>query len=190
MSTAIHEKAWRTGSSEPELETLGIAADCWVMPEPEDLNSATTTPDTNESTTRRSGATTDAIEEPNVLQPIRKDDLMIRSAEKRIRLLQQWECVVSRVTEDYVECEMHDLTNEQLPVEQADLYLDEFNHFDRALLQEGTVFYWSIGHETSSTGQVRRYSELRVRRMPKMSALRKRELFREAEYISEILNAK
>ena len=87
-------------------------------------------------------------------------------AEKRIKLLQQWECIVSRVTDDCVECELHDLTDESLPVEQAEVYLDEFNHFDRALLQEGAVFYWSFCRETSVTGHVRRYSELRVRRMP------------------------
>lgn len=127
---------------------------------------------------------------PIVSQPVRKDDLVIHPAEKRIKLLQQWECIVSRVTDDCVECELHDLTDESLPVEQAEVYLDEFNHFDRALLQEGAVFYWSVGHETSVNGQVRRYSELRVRRMPRLSQLRKREINKEAEHLSELLKAK
>ncbi len=190
MSTAILEKSWRAADVDPELETLGIANDGWVLPEPEWATGQTTTQDMNSSTDSNVVTKTDVIASPIVSPPVRKDDLVIRPAEKRITLLQQWECIVSRVMGDCVECEMHDLTDESRSVEQAEVYLDEFSHFDRALLQEGAVFYWSIGHETSSTGQVRRYSELRVRRMPRLSQLRKREISREAEHLSELLKSK
>jgi hypothetical protein len=123
-----------------------------------------------------------------VSPPVRKDRLSIRTPDSRLKLLQQWECVVSHVRDDCVECEMYDLTDESMPMEQAELYLEEFNHYDRPLLQEGAVFYWSIGHETSRTGQVRRYSDLRVRRMPPLSKLRKREISREAERISGLIS--
>jgi hypothetical protein len=175
------------------MQTRGISADDWFMPEPDtdqgDAN-VTTAEGFAMSTSNRNARGTDHVAAPSVSAPIRKDDLVIRLADNRIKLLQQWECVISRVKDDCVECEMHDLTNESLPVEFAEVYLDEFNHFDRALLQEGAVFYWSVGHETSKTGQVRRYSELRVRRMPTLSNLRRREILKEAEHLSELLNTK
>jgi hypothetical protein len=49
------------------------------------------------------------------------------------------------------------------------------------------VFYWSIGHRVSEVGQVRRYSELRVRRMPPLSRLRKGEIARKAEQLSKLI---
>ncbi len=111
----------------------------------------------------------------------------IRMSDRKVQLLQQWECVVLNVNSETVECEMHDLTNESLAVEFAEIYLDEFHRFDQPRLEEGAVFYWSIGRETSATGQVRRYSELRLRRMPELSKQQKKEISRRAENLSNIL---
>jgi hypothetical protein len=102
-----------------------------------------------------------------------------------MKLLQQWECVVLRVRDDLVECEMHDLTNDSEPVEYAEVYINEFSLFDKPLLCEGAVFYWSIGHETKQTGQIRRYSDLRVRRMPPLGQVKKREICCWAKQLSD-----
>lgn len=103
---------------------------------------------------------------PSVPPPIRLSD-------RRVQLLQQWECVVHSVADGLVTCELHDLTVESEPMEIAEIYLEEFSDFDKPLLKEGTVFYWSVGRETSSAGQVRRYSELRVRRVPALTRSRR-----------------
>lgn len=161
----------------------------WVLPEIEQGSwslDETTTADKLSSSSSNGSATTRTrdIQEPS--EPIRRDNFGVQFSNHRIKLLQQWECVVSRVNEDSVECEMHDLTDESMPVEYAEVYLDEFSVFDRSLLCEGAVFYWSIGHETKMTGQIRRYSELRVRRMPSLSNFKKREIKDKAKYLSEL----
>jgi hypothetical protein len=156
----------------------------WLLPTEalqEELNGDTATKPFNGS------ATTRPTDGRRVAEPIRKDKFGPRLPAERVRLLQQWECVVLSVHDDCVECEMHDLTDVTKPVEWAEVYLEEFNHFDRALLREGAVFYWSIGHETKATGQVRRYSELRVRRMPPLSKLTKREISERASRLSVLI---
>jgi hypothetical protein len=109
-------------------------------------------------------------------------------SKRKVQLLQQWECIIHSVNDKTIECEMHDLTDESRPVELAEIYIDEFHEFDRRLLTEGAVFYWSIGRETSALGQVRKYSELRVRRMPELSTQRKKEIARRAQNLDKILN--
>lgn len=170
-------------------QTGCIDSDDWVLPEIEQekwsINETTTTgelsgPSSNEP------ATTVPREVQKPSPPIRKDTFVVRFPDYHIKLLQQWECVISRVHENSVECEMHDLTDESMPVEYAEVYIDEFHIFDRSLLCEGAVFYWSIGHETKRTGQIRRYSELRVRRMPPLSKLKKREISDRAKRLSEL----
>lgn len=191
MSTAIAETSSRVNESEFNMPTRGMRVDDWLLPEVESIDSSV-----GETTAKKFAAPslseTARVAVQNIAQnvsaPVLKERISVRKPDSRLKLLQQWECVVSRVRDDCVECEMHDLTDESMPVEQAEVYLEEFNHYDRPLLQEGAVFYWSIGHETYKTGQVRRYSDLRVRRMPPLSKLRKREISREAERISGLIN--
>jgi hypothetical protein len=189
MTTSILETSSRVDDHDASMQTRGVGSDDWVLPEIErekwSVGETTTTEEFSHSSSNGS-ATTMSGEGRKVSEPIRKDDLVIRFPSDHVNLLQQWECVVSRVHDDCVECEMHDLTDESKPVECAEIYLDEFNHFDRELLREGAVFYWSIGHETKRTGQVRRYSELRVRRMPPLSKLKKREISDRVNQLSEL----
>ena len=105
-------------------------------------------------------------------------------------LLQQWECVVISTDEETVHCEMHDLTDEDNSVEFAELLWSEFNDYDKPLLVEGAVFYWSIGHLRKQSGQVRRFSETRLRRMPKLSVAKRREISRKAELLNGLYQGK
>jgi len=190
MTNAIVETASRIDEHEANLQTRGIRSDDWVLPEIEQQqwNAGETTIGELDAQSSNGTGTTMIGDGRQVSEPIRKDSLVIRFPSEHVKLLQQWECVVSRVHDDCVECEMHDLTDDARPAEYAEVYLDEFNHFDRALLREGAVFYWSIGHETKKTGQVRRYSDLRVRRMPQLSDLTKREISQRANQLSELFS--
>lgn len=188
MSATTLENSTSSSNSEGEAVTRRIGPDDWLLPEVEPVWDETTA-DASKSSADPSETATDRIVPKRISEPIRKDSLSPKQTRRRVKLLQQWECVVVRVYDDIVECELHDLTNESQPVEIAEVYLEEFNVFDRDLLQEGAVFYWSIGHETSEVGQVRRYSELRVRRMPALSKLRKQDIAIRAERLSEQLKS-
>ena len=120
--------------------------------------------------------------------PIRRSSLGVYVDGNRVKILQQWECVVINVHDDVVSCEMLDLTNENCPNEYAEVYLTEFSEFDRPLLFEGTVFYWSVGHFRRATGQIVRNSEIRVRRMPKLSTRKKTQIARKVARLRELIN--
>jgi hypothetical protein len=89
-------------------------------------------------------------------------------APRMFTILQQWEGVVSEVTEDSVWAELLDLTDRSKALEIVELPLDEIAESDRPLLKPGCVFYWCIGYENPS-GTRRRVSEIRVRRTPEWS---------------------
>ena len=124
------------------------------------------------------------------MRSILKDSVGIKLGGDKKVLLQQWECVVLDTDSDVVYCEMHDLTNEQNPIEYAEVLWSEFNEYDKPLLTEGAVFYWSIGHLRRETGQVRRFSETRLRRMPKLSNAKMKEISRKVELLSGLRKRK
>ena len=121
---------------------------------------------------------------------VRKDSMRVTLQGEVKTLLQQWECVVLGTDSETVHCEMHDLTDEANPIEFAELLWSEFNEYDVPLLQEGAVFYWSIGHLRKQSGQVRRFSETRLRRMPKLGAAKRREIARKVEILDGLSSGK
>jgi hypothetical protein len=88
---------------------------------------------------------------------------------RRFELLQAFEATVLEVSADSFWAELHDLSNPSNPPETVELPLSEISKPDQSLLQPGSIFYWSIGYETSPTGQIRRISEIRLRRTPEWS---------------------
>lgn len=89
----------------------------------------------------------------------------IDRVEDRFFSLQKWEGVVLEVKEDYFIARLHDLTvrgNE----EEVELPLEEVSEGDRDLVKPGAVFYWHIGYFDSRTGQRKRESVTRFRRLP------------------------
>jgi hypothetical protein len=188
VTAEVLETSSQVDEQDASPQTQGLGD--WILPQVQSDQWAIGETTSDKLDGRSNGSLTTAPGDyRKVSAPIRKANFVIRFPRDRIKLLQQWECLVSQVHDDCVECEMHDLTDESKPVECAEIYLDEFNEFDRALLCEGAVFYWSVGHETKRTGQVRRYSELRVRRMPPLSHLKKREISERARQLSELLDA-
>ncbi|WP_404309158.1 hypothetical protein [Neorhodopirellula lusitana] len=85
---------------------------------------------------------------------------------------------------------MHDLTNEDNSLEYAELFWSEFNEYEKPLLQEGAVFYWSIGQLRKESGQVQRFWETRLRRMPKLSRSKQLEISRKVDGINGLRSGK
>lgn len=92
-----------------------------------------------------------------------------QSPQRFFKMLQQWEGIVTGVDEHSFWADIRDLTNRNNPPEIVQLGLSEVSDADRAILEQGVAFYWSIGYEQSPAGQRRRTSEIRVRRTPEWS---------------------
>jgi hypothetical protein len=103
-------------------------------------------------------------------------------------LLQAFEGLVEELNGDYFFARLHDLTCPSNPVETAELPLADISLPDRPLLQPGSIFYWSIGHETKPTGQIQRVSEIRLRRMPQWTQQAMDAVDARAEQLSEWFN--
>ncbi|MCL2779055.1 MAG: hypothetical protein FWD73_13720 [Polyangiaceae bacterium] len=84
-------------------------------------------------------------------------------------LRQQWEGVVTHVDNDEITVVLRDLTHPERPDLEAVVSMDEVAHDDLALVQPGAVLYWSIGYETTTTGERKRVSHIRFRRLPAWS---------------------
>lgn len=81
-------------------------------------------------------------------------------------LRQQWEGVVTRIARDEFSVVLRDLTPSKAADLEAVLPLEEVSEEDLPLLKEGAVLYWTIGYEHTLTGQRKRVSIIRLRRLP------------------------
>lgn len=97
---------------------------------------------------------------------------------RSIEILQQWEGVVSEVSDDEFTADLNSLTEEDAQPLTGEISFDEVSDADRPLIQGGAVFYWVIGYDKSPAGQVRRISEIRFRRSPEWTG-RKLDAIRE-----------
>jgi hypothetical protein len=104
-----------------------------------------------------------------------------------VRVLQQWEGVVTEVADDSFFADLQDLNDSAEPIEVVELPFEEVPKDDRPLLQEGAVFYWSIGYETTAGGTLRRMSEIRLRRTPRWTKRAHRQAEQRAEELLERL---
>ena len=119
--------------------------------------------------TTGSGASADNGTATRGINRVSREAIRIRPgkpAKRRFIPLQQWEGVVTEVDDNSVYGTLSDLTNLSNGEELVELPIDDIPEADRILLVAGAVFYWSIGYEQSSSGQHRRISEIRMRRLP------------------------
>jgi hypothetical protein len=95
--------------------------------------------------------------------------ILLRTAnfrpQDRFVSLQKWEGVVLGVGHDSFLARLVDLTLGS-PEEEGEFCLDDISEEDRPLLKLGAIFYWNIGYHDSRTGQRRKVSEIRFRRLP------------------------
>lgn len=104
--------------------------------------------------------------------------------------LNKWEGFVTEVKEDYFCARIKDLTNDRSLEEYVEFSFSEVNEDDIKLINEGAIFYWTIGYHVSSSGQKTRSSLIRFRRLPAWSknAIDQRE--KKVNQILRILDSK
>lgn len=83
----------------------------------------------------------------------------------RFDLRQQWEGTVVELSGDGFTVNLRDLTNPAGPEESAELFLEDVSEGDRAAVEPGAIFYWSVGYEDTPRGRERK-SIIRFRRLP------------------------
>ena len=99
---------------------------------------------------------------------------------------QQWEGVVTRVASDEFSVVLRDLTDRSAPELEAVLPLEEVSEEDLPLLCEGAVLYWTIGYEQTQTGQRKRVSIIRLRRLPAWTRSDLERVRKRADELSEL----
>jgi hypothetical protein len=83
-------------------------------------------------------------------------------------VMEYWEGVVDEIFDTYFRAHILSLTTPEGD-EVAEVYRTEVSPADEPLLRPGAVFYWTIGYEDAPSGQRKRQSFLRFRRLPPIS---------------------
>lgn len=96
--------------------------------------------------------------------------------------LQKWQGTVSQVTDSTFTAMLLDLQDPSVE-EVAEFELEEVSQGDLDLVEQGAVFYWSIGYRTEPSGERSRSSVLVFRRLPAWS---KKDLLRAAGRAKDI----
>jgi len=86
-------------------------------------------------------------------------------------LRQQWEGVVTRIDYDEFSVVLRDTAKVHAPEYEAVLSKEEVPEEDLVLLKPGAILYWTIGYETTRTGQRKRVSSIRLRRARELEEL-------------------
>tara|TARA_R110002110_G_scaffold414951_1_gene647103 strand:- start:383713 stop:384252 length:540 start_codon:yes stop_codon:yes gene_type:complete len=101
---------------------------------------------------------------PKHTPKVASHDLKTNTRKEEIK--QVWNGTVLLVNDSCIEARLQDKTNPSNPDEIAIIPLDEFDESDRRMLEEGALFYWHIGYEDSLKFARRRFSKIRIRRLP------------------------
>lgn len=116
------------------------------------------------------GATvTESNVEENAYSMYRSKPILLRRPnlppQDRFVSLQKWEGVVLAIKHGSFLARLLDLSQGS-PEEEGEFPFDDVSEEDRLLLKPGAIFYWNIGYHDSRTGQRRKVSEIRFRRLP------------------------
>ncbi len=122
---------------------------------------------------------------PPLNRPVRSPRLAQPSY--RFELLQQWECVVRSIDDDEFTAMLYDLTDPTQAAEEATFLLRDVPDDDVALVEEGAVFYWSIGYRTNRAGEKIRIAQVRFRRLPPLSKSELREVEDDVSVLRSLL---
>lgn len=87
---------------------------------------------------------------------------------ERFRAIQKWEGYVIDADDEVFRARLIPLKGEGCEQEAA-IFLSEITNEDRAMIQPGAVFYWSIGYLEKPSGTMRA-SIIRFRRLPAWTA--------------------
>jgi len=108
------------------------------------------------------------------------------SVSDTFRALQKWEGYVIDVYEDTFLARLIPIRGEGSD-QNAEIYIEEVEPADRALIEPGAVFYWSIGYLDRPSGR-HRDSFIRFRRLPAWSQSELEAVRREAKRLKELLD--
>jgi hypothetical protein len=90
--------------------------------------------------------------------------------EETHQAFRQWEGVVEAVNDGEFEARLTALDSPSADDEFVTLETARVAQDDRSLIEPGAVFYWNIGETHTVDGQLRNYSEIRFRRLPKRTS--------------------
>lgn len=96
--------------------------------------------------------------------------ILKHSPSTRFETIQKWEGVVEEIFEDHFVARLYDLTADiSDTIEEAEIQIDDINLSDRKLIEQGAVFYLTLGKEQHKSGRIQKVSRIRFKRVPPMS---------------------
>jgi hypothetical protein len=101
----------------------------------------------------------------------------VRADRPRVEVLQRWSGVITELEDGAFRADIRDLQDPKAPLEEVVLAVDEVPPADRPLVQRGAMFYWHLGYEHDAQGSMKRYIEIRFRRLRKEIATPPRRRF-------------
>ena len=113
-------------------------------------------------------------------------------AERSEEVLKRWEGVVETVDEDdgvFTARLYNPETDESYPSDMAELLIDDISDDDRSLLQEGAVFYLTVGYSERASGRKDRFVRLEFRRLPNWTESDLRRAGERAQRITRFLDS-
>lgn len=82
---------------------------------------------------------------------------------------EKWIGEIIDINADIITAHIQDLTGTKTEMEEIQFGHDAIDVDDRKLASVGSIFYWYIGYNKKPTGEMRRYSYIRLQRRPKLS---------------------
>jgi hypothetical protein len=121
----------------------------------------------SEKSSQDQGDTSDFPQEfRDQIDPFVRPDFPVQTL-RNVQVLQQWEGVVCDIlNENTFTVELFDLTDRTNQMEVAEMSVRDVPSADRALIQPGATFYWTIGTQFGKGGEEMTISEIRLRRFP------------------------
>jgi len=92
------------------------------------------------------------------------------SFQRNFKLLQQWEGMVEKISDDTVIAIIVDKKNADNPSEEVEIFLSEIDKEDMPFVRPGAYFYWSVGYEDGRGVPRQRVSRIRFKRMAGITA--------------------
>ncbi|HEY5266248.1 MAG TPA: hypothetical protein VIJ40_05480 [Acidimicrobiales bacterium] len=110
---------------------------------------------------------------------------------QHVRVAGSWEGVVETIRSDSFSARIVELEN-GLPrtgtVQFTEFDIEDVDRGDAELIKEGSTFYWTIGRVTNGAGNVRNFSQVRFRRLPKLSVIARRKIRERSDSIIDGLH--
>lgn len=96
---------------------------------------------------------------------------------RAIDVSHQWECVVTGISDcgETIDVDLYDLLDNERSVEYGSFDIREIPPSDRPKVEVGAILYWAIGY-VNRDGTHRRVSEIRLKRMPRITRMMAQEL--------------